>query len=187
MEIHFEAVCISYVDESDSVSCDYPCSTAHCTEEIHYSVDCPTWICTDKTTTTQAPSPAPLTTPSPGHDNACSTTFCISSVTFNCLLILVVAALIFAVLKLKQRLPSSTETDHGMVNPFFDDFVNQNPIIRSQSERLPLLPLSSSEHQRSGQRFNEGISEASRRTTSPTRSVALNSSAPDLPYYESNF
>ena len=187
MEIHFEAVCITYVDESDFVSCDFPCSKAHCTEEIHYSVDCPTWLCTEKTTTTEAPTPAPLTTPRPSHDNGCSSPACISSVTFNCLLILVVVALISLYLKLRQRLPSTSATEHGLSNPFFDEFVNTTPIIRSHSERLPLLPLSTSENQRSGQQFIQGLSQASRRTTSPTRSVALNSSAPDLPYYESNF
>ena len=192
-ELHFEAVCVLYVDESDSVTCDYPCSKAHCSEEIHYSTDCPTWICFDKTTTppptTSSPPPP---SPSPASSSCFQNTACIASVTVNLLILLV--ALICVSVFLKKRSARST-TGTGMANPLFDDFanpvfddfVNYNPIIRASSERLPLLPLRATESQRSIPFLNQGLSQASRVSTASTSSVALNPSAPDLPYVESNF
>ena len=188
-EIHFEAVCVVYVDESDSVTCDFPCSKAHCSEEIHYSTDCPTWLCFDKTTTTPSPSPSPPTpSPTPAHGNECfKNSVCITSITVNGLILLV--ALILVSVFLKKRFFSTTvpSTNIGMVNPLFDDFVNYNPIIRASSERLPLLPLRSTESQRSTPFLNQAPTQTSRLSSTSASSVALNPSAPDLPFVESNF
>ena len=188
-ELHFEAVCILYVDESDSATCNFPCSKDNCSEEIHYSTECPTWICFDKTTTTPAPttsSPStPSPSPSPDHGSDClKNTLCITSISVNGLILLV--AMIFVSVLLKKRYFSPrANTDTGLENPLFDDFVNYNPIIRASSERLPLLPLRASESQRSV--LNQGLSQTARLSTASSSSMALNPSAPDLHYVESNF
>ena len=187
-EIHFETVCVVYVDESDAVVCDFPCSKANCSEEIHYSTDCPTWLCFDKTTT-----PPPITTsvptPTPSPSSGCfQNSACIASVSVNGLIFLVAIILVSVFLKKRYFTATSTTntgTGFGMVNPLFDDFINYNPIIRTSSQRLPLLPLRASESQRSG--LNQALSQTSRLSAASTTSIALNPSAPDLPYVESNF
>ena len=188
-ELHFESVCVVYVDESDSVVCDFPCSKANCSEEIHYGSDCPTWLCFDKTTTTLAPSTTspvgPTPTPSDGS-NCFKSSACIASVTFNGLIILVGLICLSVFLKIRY-FTARASTGTSMANPLFDDFVNYNPIIRSSSERLPLLPLRSTESQRSLPSPNPGLSQTSRVSTASTSSIALNPSAPDLTYVESNF
>ena len=180
-----------YVDESDLAPCNFPCSKANCSEEIHYSTDCPTWICFDKTTTTPAPttsSPStPSPSPSPDHGSDCfKNTLCITSISVNGLILLV--AIIFVSVFLKKRYFSpGANTDTGLENPLFDDFVNYNPIIRASSERLPLLPLRSTESQRPVPFVTQALSSTSRVSTASTSSVALNPSAPDLEFVESNF
>ena len=192
-ELHFQDVCILYVDESDSVVCNFPCSTANCTEEIHYSTECPTWICFDKTTTsTPAPttsSPPSPPTPTPSHGSDClKNALCVTSVTVNGLIFLVFGITVSVFLKKRFfSVRSNTSTGTGMANPFFDDFVNDNPIIRASSERLPLLPLRSTESQRSMPCVNQARSQSSGLSTASTSSVALNPSAPDLHFVESNF
>ena len=196
-ELHFEAICILYVDESDSAICNFPCSKDNCTEEIHYSTDCPTWICFDKTTTTPATTtsaPSPPPSPTPSHGSSCfKDSVCITSVSVNGLIFLV-ACLVGSVFLKKRYFPTPSTASTGMENPLFDDdFVNYNPIIprgpiiRASSERLPLLPLRSTESQRSTPFLNQGLSQTSRLSTASTSSVALNPSAPDLHYVESNF
>ena len=194
-ELHFEAVCVLYVDESDEATCDFPCSKANCTEEIHYSTDCPTWLCFDKTTTTPAPttsSPSTPPSPSPSHGSSCfKDSVCITSVTVNGLIFLVFGIVVSVFLK-KRYFPTPSSSNTGMENPLFDDFVNYNPIIRTpiiraSSERLPLLPLRSTESQSAMPFLNQGLSQTSRLSTTSASSVALNPSAPDLPYVEANF
>ena len=191
-EVHFEAVCVVYVDESDEVTCNFPCSKANCTEEIHYSTDCPTWICFDKTTTTPATttsSPPIPPTPYPDHGSGCFTNaLCVTSVTVNGLIFLVFGITVSVFLKKRFfSVRSNTSAGTGMANPFFDDFVNDNPIIRASSERLPLLPLRSTESQRPVPFVTQALSSTSRVSTASTSSVALNPSAPDLEFVESNF
>ena len=192
-EVHFEAVCVVYVDESDEVTCNFPCSKANCTEEIHYSTDCPTWICFDKTTTTPATttsSPPIPPTPYPDHGSGCFTnSVCITSITVNGLIFLVAVIVVSVFLKKRYFSTTSTasSTSTSMTNPLFDDFVNYNPIIRASSERLPLLPLRSTESQRPVPFVTQALSSTSRVSTASTSSVALNPSAPDLEFVESNF
>ena len=188
-EIHYESVCVTYVDESDLVVCDFPCSKANCSEEIHYGTDCPTWLCFDKTTTAAPTTSSPSPTPTPSHDGSClKSSLCITSITVNGLILLV--GLICGSYFLKKRYFTATATASSgtsITNPIFDDFVNYNPIIRASSERLPLLPLRSTESQRSTPSLNQALSQTSRPSTASTSSIALNPSAPDLTYVESNF
>ena len=161
----------------------------NCSEEIHYGTDCPTWLCFDKTTTAAPTTSSPSPTPTPSHDGSClKSSLCITSITVNGLILLV--GLICGSYFLKKRYFTATATASSgtsITNPIFDDFVNYNPIIRASSERLPLLPLRSTESQRSTPSLNQALSQTSRPSTASTSSIALNPSAPDLAYVETNF
>ena len=142
VEFRLQATCRIFVDAAADLICNYPCSTENCIVENHYWINCPNWICEDKVTTTQAPSPSStVPPPQPGPSAGYW-----ASVGFNglCLMAFGVILLVFLNRKFKIRTSNDDDTSSGLSNPLFDDghdyFVNQNPIIR-HAERLPLLPL----------------------------------------------
>ena len=136
--------CQIYVDKTDEEHCDFPCSVAHCILETHYWIDCPFWSCQDKITTTAVPDTT-TQQPTPIPAASCTGALCITSLTFNAVLILVCLLLVFLIRKIKRN--SDPSNDTGLANPLFDQdvdyFVHQGPILRNRnnSERLPLLPL----------------------------------------------
>ena len=177
-----------YVDMSASEICQYPCSTEFCLTETHHYIDCPTWTCYGKST----PTPEPLITtssPPPGHSNVAL----ISSVTVNVLIILG-GLLAYSVFRWRKRNRTQNMLTDSIENPLFDhgfeNFLNQNqnPIIRSSSERLPLLALRSNPAEsQSTLPENQVGSQPSGRTAFPTVGLNLNRQAAQLVFNETTF
>lgn len=143
-EIRFLPTCVMYLDISESEKCLYPCSTTGCIAETHHFINCPTWTCYDKTTTTVSPDP----TSKPAEPlPQCSTPLCISSVTLNVLIFLACGTTVAVVLWRRSRINQNLSFENSTFPDNFDLFVNQDPIIRNSSERLPLLALRSSPQQ----------------------------------------
>lgn len=194
VETHFLPTCTIYVSDSDSRICDFPCSKTNCLAETHHWVQCPVWNCVEKTTTTSSPPTSTTTEPDGPSHGQCSSPVCISSVTFN-VLIFLVAVVSISVYKVWKRKRTSESQQTAMENPLFDSFQGSNPIIRSRSETLPLLPTSERsvrffrpEGETSFQRSSPQARIQSFATASPSSvSTSLNPSAPDLPYVAINF
>ena len=177
MELRFAITCTIYVDVSDLVKCDYPCSFKGCTPEFHHSIECPYWTCSERTTTT--PSSTTPTTPTPSGNHDCSSPLCQASVGLNAVVLFIGLVVLSVFLKKKFR-SRPTET-RSLENPLFDEsdlFLNQEsrtPIIRSRSEpRTERIPLLEQDHRAASIPF---ISE-SQRSTSNLNRVGSSSYAP---------
>ena len=180
-ELIFQTTCILYTDRSLEETCEYPCSTTNCETEIHHSVLCTVWTCLPKTTTSE---PVPVITtpkPNPGSDH-CTSALCISSVSLNVLILL--ALLIGISVFLIRRFLNRTRPSNSLENPLFDEgfalfdnFSNEdrNPIIRTSSERRPLL-AAEMERQRSSSRSVEPLFAAA--NDSNTCSISMRSPPP---------
>jgi len=137
MENRLQSLCRLHVAVNDSVECDYPCSEKNCAVEVHHWVECPIWTCRDKTTTTSTRAP-PSPTPTPSAASQCSSALCIFSVVINILVFLVFTT--WLSLYLHKRRSRSTIPVRSIENPCFDILeASRSPIIRTRSERIPLL------------------------------------------------
>lgn len=188
-EFRILPTCIIYVDKSEEEKCEYPCSEKNCQKEIHHLIECPVWICSDKTTTT----PASTTTlgPDPYHPQ-CSSPLCISSVSINGILILVaiIGLVLFLNKKYGRRTPNPPRNQHCVENPTFDpNFDSFFPstssrIIRSTAERLPLL---GSERTRTSASLDPSVSHHSTSATASRSTASPIASAPNLFFDETTF
>ena len=182
LETRFLATCTLYVDEAPDLPCNYPCSLDHCTTEIHHYIQCPVWICVDKTTTSR-PEPISTLPPHPhGSATECSSALCITSVTANVIMVLVFAALVVFLKKRFSRPTQENSFENALYqDPTFDLFANE-PIVRRStsqashvSENLPLLRVESEgtrtfERQRG---HTQGSTRASGSVSSSTSTIPL--------------
>ena len=140
LEFRFLQTCTLYVDQSDTETCAYPCSLEHCLPEIHHFIQCPIWTCSEKSTTTASPSPT--STASPHEPSQCSSPLCISGISFNVVLILVLALALYFLKKYFFRQRQQNTFENSLYNETFDAFSNE-PILRRPasrfSEHVPLL------------------------------------------------
>lgn len=122
LEMRTVEVCHLYRKTEDHPNCSIPCNLSECSFQTYFHVRCPLWTCTEKITTTSSPSTTTTTSPSttsttspsttttsspePPKAAACSSAVCISAVSFNAVLILVLALVCF-IFRKKLRLARS--------------------------------------------------------------------------------
>ena len=189
LEIRFLPSCTLYGDESSEETCNYPCSLDHCVPEIHHFIQCPIWSCFDKTTTVQPPDSTTSTPPS--SHSECST-LCISSISFNAIMILIVAIMTVFLKKHFCHRTQETSFENALFNQTFDAFSNE-PIIRRSgsrfSEHIPLLRVDVGDGRNSLERpgSNLGRDRDARSGRSSSTSIPLTppASAPPMSYSES--
>lgn len=131
----FKEVCEIYT----GAHCNVPCDLSNCTIEIEENTLCPVWVCTDKTTTS---SPWTTLTPAKSSDFCSSSPTCITSLTFNGLLILfAVFGLIVFIYKKRQfsrfQPFNDLESQESSQNESRNEPQNESqhePLIESQND-----------------------------------------------------
>lgn len=115
-----ESTCIVYIpSENTSLPCNVPCDIEHCVQKVYHFTECPLWSCIPKTTTsspnTTTLSPSSTTVaPSP---SACQGALCISSVSFNVLILILLIGFGSFFLRKKIRQRQLRASYSGFSNP----------------------------------------------------------------------
>lgn len=133
LEYHFSKLCSIAVNNGSS-GCNIPCLMNDCKFESHHNINCPMWMCTPYSTSTQMSTLIPDTTVKPDKPNDYFSGM-ISSVVMNILLLSVLAFAFYKRFKAMRRHREYIDPERQY---FANDSREQAPIIRIQ-ERIEMV------------------------------------------------